>query len=127
LVEDRLFELMEGGTRLDAQLLYQQVPRLSVHVERLRLSPGAIEREHQLRAKPFTEGMLADESLEFGGELDVAPECEIGVDAVLQRAEPQLLETEDLTLGERLVRDVGERGAAPECERLTEELRGRLG
>ena len=71
--------------------------------------------------------MLANESFELRHELDAAPEFEVGVDAPLERDEPQLLETKDLTLGERLVRDVGERGAAPESECLAEEPRRGLG
>jgi Protein kinase domain len=127
LVEDRLLELVEGGARLDAQLLHQQTPRLPVDLERLRLPSGAVQREHELRPRPLAERMLADEGLELRDELGGAPECEVSVDASLERDEPQLLETKDLRLRERLVRDVGERRAAPESECLTENSFGGFG
>ena len=127
LVEDRPLELLKGRARLDAQLVDEQTPRLPIDLERLRLPSGAVERQHELRAKPLAERMLADERLELCDELSVAPECEVGVDAPLERDEPEFLETEDLSLGERLVRDVGERRAAPERECVTEEPRSGLG
>ena len=50
---------------------------------------------------------------------------EIGIDPVLERREPQLLEPNDLRLGERLPGEVGERGPAPEGERRAQGLAGR--
>ena len=55
----------------------------------------------------------------------MAAEREIGVDALLERDGAELLEARDLGLGERLVEEVRERGAAPERERLAERALGR--
>ena len=53
----------------------------------------------------------------------MAAEREISVDPLLQRREPLFLEAVDLCpVGDRM-RDVGERGAAPESERLVQQLR----
>ena len=56
----------------------------------------------------------------------MVPERELGVDPLLDRDEPQLLEPLDLAAGELLVREVAERVAAPERERGLERLE-RLG
>ena len=69
--------------------------------------------------------MSRDELLQLADELRVAPECELGVDPSLDRREPNLLEPLDRGPGERLVREIGERGAAPEPERLPQQV-GRL-
>ena len=62
--------------------------------------------------------MLADEGIDFGGDLLVATGGEIGVDGEFGRLDVELLEASDLRRGERLVGQVGEGGAAPEGERL---------
>jgi hypothetical protein len=63
--------------------------------------------------------VLADEHLELSDELGVSSELEVGFDASLQSDEAKLFEPEDLRLHERLVREVGERGPAPEAESVT--------
>jgi hypothetical protein len=52
----------------------------------------------------------------------VPAETEVGLDAILRRRHPQLLEARDLALRERVVAEVGESRAAPERERLREQL-----
>ncbi len=61
---------------------------------------------------------LADEKV-------VAPERELGIDPILERREPELLETRGMWLGKLLVGEVGKRGTAPECERCTAPIRRR--
>ena len=51
-------------------------------------------------------------------------ECEVGVDPSFEAGEPQLVETRDLDLCERLVDEVCECGTAPQIESLVEQ-RGR--
>jgi hypothetical protein len=68
-----------------------------------------------------------DERLELPGDLRVPARGEVGVDALLERREPQLLQPGDLRLRERLVGQVGERRPAPQAERLAQHPRGRAG
>ena len=70
--------------------------------------------------------MGGDELLQLADELRVAAERELGVDPPLDRGEPDLLEPLDRGPRERLVREIGERRAAPEPERLAQQLRGLL-
>ncbi len=64
--------------------------------------------------------MLGHERLELAHELGVAAAGEIGVDPVLERADPHVLEPSDRGPRERLRGEVGQRGAAPELERGAE-------
>ena len=66
--------------------------------------------------------MLSHEPLELRDELVVTPESQIGLDALLDRREPQLLQPRRPVLGESLVREVAERRAAPQRERRSQEL-----
>ena len=75
----------------------------------------------------LAEGMLGDERLELRHELRMLPEREVGVDPPLDRQQVQLLEARDRRLRERLVGEIGERGPAPERERLAQQLGGRGG
>ena len=66
--------------------------------------------------------MLGHQRLELGDELAVPALGQVGVDGLLERVEPELLEAPDLGRGERLVGDVVEgavraRGRAPGARR----------
>jgi len=68
--------------------------------------------------------VLGDEALELGDEVAMAPEPEVGVDAILERSQSKLLETRALGRCERLVGEVGERSTAPDLQALPEHPRG---
>ena len=61
--------------------------------------------------------MLTRRGLQLADDLPRAPVREVGLEPVLERRQPQLLETRDLGLRPGLVRELGERRAAPERER----------
>ncbi len=69
--------------------------------------------------------MLTHERLELRDQLASEATREVGVDAKLDRLQTELLETGDLGLRERFVREVLERSTAPERQRLTEHERRR--
>ncbi len=120
LAQDRRLELLQLGARVEAELLDEGLARIAVRRERIGLAPGAVEREHELPARPLAQGLRLDERLELGDELGVAREREVGVDPLFEGDRPQLLEPGDLGLRERLVEEVGESRAAPQAERLAE-------
>ena len=64
--------------------------------------------------------MLLDQALELANELGVVRRVEVGLDPLFQRREAKLLEMSDMGLRERLEREVGERGAAPETQSLSQ-------
>ena len=118
-------EALQLGPRLDPELLDERPPGVLIHGERFGLASRAIQREHELPAEALTEGMGADERLELADEVSGRPGREVEIDPGLERNQTELLQAGDLALRERLVAKLGERRAAPERERLVEQLRGR--
>ena len=125
--EDRALKLGKRPRRLDPELGDERLARRPIHLERLGLPPRAIEREHQQPAQALAQGVVPHERLELGEHGAVPAERELGLEPLLERGEPQLLEPPDRRLRERLVRDVGERGAAPEAESVLQQADGGLG
>ena len=76
-----------------------------------------------MTTKTLAQRMLRDELLELRGKLGVATESEVGVDPLLERGQPQLVEAVDRGLREALVAEVGEGRTAPERERFPENRR----
>ena len=109
LHEDRPFELLQLDAGLEAQLFVHQRPRVPVDLEPFRLAAAAVEREHQLGAKAFAVRVLGDQRLELGDEREVAAQRELGVDPLLDRRQPELLEPLGLDLREPLELEIGER------------------
>ena len=122
-----MLEPLQGLARLDPELVDERLPRLLVGGEGVGLPVGAVEGEHLLGAQALTQRMLADEHLQLAEHVLVAAEREIAVDPVHQRGQPQLVELRDLVAPVRLERETGQRRAAPERERLPQELGSRLG
>ena len=118
LDENRLLELAELAARLDPELLHEHAAGLGVGVERFRLASRAEERQHQLRAQPLAQWVPGDQVLELADDRAVLAGRQRVGDGELVRAEPELLEATDLGGGERLVREIVERGAAPQRKRL---------
>ena len=110
-------EPLELRAGIDPELLHERASRLLVGVERLDLSSRAVEGQHQLPAQPLARRMRRDEHLELRDELAVPAQLELGVDSLLQRRQPELLEPPDLVLRELVEREVREGGPSPERQR----------
>ena len=123
LAQDRAVQLLERGARIDSELLRQSAARVLIRRERFGLPARAVEREHQLAARPLAQRLLLDQRLELADHLGVPAELEIGLDPIFERGKPQLRQPPDLGLGERLELELGERRASPEGERLTQRRR----
>ena len=85
LSEDRRLELPQLRARLESELVCQHATRVAVGLERVRLSARAVQRQHELRAKPLAVRMLGHEHLQLGHQLGLTPELEVGVDPLLER------------------------------------------
>jgi hypothetical protein len=120
LTEDLLLELSQRGTRLEPKLIAQRAPRIAVGRQRLSLTARAVERQHQLGPQPLAQRMKHHKRLELADQLRITRENQVRLDPPLERVKPLLLEPHDLGGGELLIREIGERGAAPEGERLTQ-------
>ena len=76
---------------------------LAVGGQRVGLAAGAVEGEHELAVQALAQRMLAHQCLDLAGDLDVAPAGEVGVEALGETREPQVVEPGDLRCGEALV------------------------
>ena len=121
--EDRLLELAQLAAGFEAQLAGEPVAQVAERRERVGVPAGAVEREHLLPAQPLAQRVLGDERLQLPRDVGVAAEREVGLDALLQRQDPQLLEAPDLRLREGLVAEVGEHRSAPQREHLAQQRR----
>ncbi len=118
VLEDRPLQLLQRLTRLEPELVRQEPSGLCVDVESLGLAPAAVERGHELPARPLAQRVLGDERLELAHEIRMAAEYEVCVDPVLEDCESALVEPGYLRLREIRVAKVCESGATPERERL---------
>ena len=119
--QDRLLEPLQGLAGLDSQLVHQVVPRLLVGVEGVCLTVGAVEGEHLLGAQTLPERMLPDEHLQLTEHLLVTTLGEIAIDPVHEHGQSQLVELHHFVPSERLESQPGQRGTAPERERLLQQ------
>ena len=119
-MQDRVLELAQRPSRLKPELLDERAPRLLVSLERLGLTTRAVQRQHQVAPKTLPDRVLEDECLQLADDARVSPQLEVGLDSFLECRQTKLLEAGDLRLGERLVRQIGKRGAAPQRKRLAE-------
>ena len=113
--------LLELAARLRPELVDEGPPSLHVRLERVRLPTGAVERDDQLAPKALAVRVPGDELLELGHQRCVPADREIGLDPLLERGVPELLEVRRGVAG-GLAGEVGERRAAPERQRLGEAL-----
>ena len=77
-------QLAKLAAGLDPKLVDECAPRVLIGVERLGLTAGAVEREHQLAAHPLVQRVLCHERLELAGQLGVPAGDEILLDALLE-------------------------------------------
>jgi hypothetical protein len=122
LTQDRLLQVTQRTARLEPEFLDQKAPRLPVALERVRLTTGAVERQHQLPAQSLVIGMLRDQRLEPGNDLGVAADRELGLDQILLDGQLKIFESCDLKLREPFEGKLGERWPPPKRKRFAKLL-----
>ena len=65
VLQDALLEFAQIRPELQTELIEQPLPRGLEHLQRVGLTAGAVERQHQRRKQPLSQRMLADELLEL--------------------------------------------------------------
>ncbi len=127
MVEHGPVEFLQLAARIDADLLDEQSARRVELAQRLGLPARPIQGERELSPQPLAERMLGDQLAERrDGELVLA-ERHPGVDLVLERGGPQLVEPGGLGNRGRSIRQVLEWLAAPEAERGPQFVQGNVG
>ena len=94
-----------------------------VGLQRLRLAPRAIQGQHQLAAQPLPQRVVCDQIAQLAHELPGATHREIGVHAVFDRGETELLEPRDHRLRERLIGKIRQWRTPPDLQRLAQHRR----
>ena len=113
-------QLAKGPAGLDSELVDELAASGLIRLERLRLSSGAVERQHELAAEMFTEGVLANEHVQLTHEVGVEAGSEVSLDALLQTGQPKLVEPFDLDLREALECELGQRRTPPQCKCISQ-------
>ncbi len=108
-------ELRRG---IDAKLVGQDLPDALVGAEGLGLAPVSVQGKHELAPDALPERVLCDQELGFADDSGVLADRHQGFDALLLGDQPQLIQACRLGAQAAILGDVGERGAAPEPERL---------
>ena len=124
LAKDPLVQQLEIARRIDAELLRQHGPRPLERRQGLRLPVRSVQGEHQPAPESFAQWVGLRQAFELRDHLDVAAEVEASLDLLLERLQAELLEPRDLSGQGGLAAQVGEGGAAPELERLGQDLVG---
>jgi len=61
------------------------VSRSLIRVQSLSLPARPVEREHELSAETLPKGVLRDKRLDFGDQVVLTAEGEVGFDSLLER------------------------------------------
>ena len=124
LAQDRLVQVAQLRTRFRADRLHEGSAEVAVGLERVGLPAGAIEGEHPLGVQALSQRLLGRDRLDLPDDLPVPAARQVAVHGQLDRPQAQLLQAADLAARERLVRDVGQRRAAPQHQRLARHPAG---
>jgi hypothetical protein len=119
-------QVLQGRTRLDAELLHQGVSGPSVRLQSLGLATRPVQGQHDLGPQALPVGMLGDEGAELAHHLGVAPRGQVGLDTVLHGGQTKLLQTGDPGLSEWLVGELGQGRASPQAQGFPQDP-GRFG
>ena len=118
--DDPAVELVQSGTGFQTELLGEAPPMLLVDAGRLRLSAGAVERQHLEPHQAITQRIRVDVAGQAGECVGVHPGREHRVVPTLDGGQPQLVEPGSLRPSPFLAGDVFVGGAAPEGECFVE-------
>jgi hypothetical protein len=122
LAEDPLLQPLQLLARFDPELLHQLRPRPAIGGQRVGLAAGPVQRQHQLSVEGFAEGVRTGQGFEFGDQLAVPAHLELGLDPLLQRGQPEVLQTLGGSCGKRWLPNIHQWSPPPQCERRSEEL-----
>ena len=126
VADDALLELLQLGRRIESEFPRQPRPQLPVRAQRLGAPTGPTLREHQLPGEPLPQRVLSRQGQQFRDQFAGEPPSEVGIDACLDRLQPELVEPRDLLLCERLICELLVGVPAPQRQRLPQHRRGGL-
>jgi hypothetical protein len=113
-------QALELRARFDPELLDQHVARLPVAVQSLGGPSAAVQGEHQLGMEALAQRVPLRQIAQLRHDVLMPAEIQVGLDADLERLQPQLLEPGSVFAAEPLGTDVGQRASAPQVQGLVE-------
>ena len=121
--EDLSLELLQGGARLDPQLVDKCPSAVGVNGERVCLATRPVQGEHQLAAKPLAERLGRDDALKLGQQLAVVAKLELCLEPLLKRHVTEGLEAGQFGSSDAGVAQLGQRRSPPQRKRVAQQLR----
>ncbi|NKQ26027.1 hypothetical protein HF200_16695, partial [Streptomyces galbus] len=118
--EDGALQALQFHGGLKSQVAYQGCAQPLVDLQCLAAASRAVQGEHELPVQALVGAVAVDQDGQFGEQFAVASELEVGLDALVQRAQPVLLQAADLHLQLRAGLDVGQGGAGPQAQGLAQ-------
>ena len=92
--------------------------------EGVRRPPTSIERERVLCDEPLPKRMQFPQQLEFADEFAGQTSGQVGVEAILERADPEFVQASAFDLGEVVELEFVERRSLPQLEGRIKRLGG---
>ena len=111
-----------GG--LDAEFFAQQAPRVQEGGQRVGLTAGAVQRQHEQAVQPLPQRMLGDQPPQFRDQVSMLAERQVQLHPVLEHADPRLGQPVGLRVHERAGQAIADR-SAPEPQRGMQRAGGR--
>ena len=116
MIEDGSLEFLQFPTRLNPELAVEDLASVVIDVERVRLAPRAIEREHQASRERLAQRHLRDDPAQLGHDGEMMAAGELGIDSPLERERTKLVEPRPLSSGDVARGEIPERRASPQTE-----------
>ena len=120
-------DVLQGWSRVDAELVGQPLPSAGVGSERLGGAAGAGESRHLLTDEPLPQRHRGHELLELGHDVGGPAERQVRVDPVAHRLDAALREPGRQPDRVLRIAGVDERWSGPQGQRLAERGGGALG
>jgi hypothetical protein len=114
--EYQVLQVTQLRTGFDAELGDQGPTQVGVRGQRVGLPAGPVQRKHPLFVQVLAKRVSGDDSGRLHEHAIVSAGSKIGVQADLNRAQPEFLEPGDERGQEGQHGDVGQRRAAPKGE-----------
>ena len=119
-------KLAQFGAWVDTQLLGDGVPGAPIDLERLGVPSRAVQGSHHQQPQALPQRMVRQQPADLGDGLGVTAAGKLRRDPELGGIEAELGQPFGLRLDQRRRRDVSQRAAVPEHERLGELARRAL-
>ena len=111
-------------TRFEPELVSEHRAGALIRGEGIMLAARGVETAHQQRPRPLPARFLSDHALHVGHDRRRRSGIQPGLGEVFQRDEPSLLETNAVTDGEAIQRELHQGRSTPVCKRGLEQLDG---